>query len=228
MTKNSRKSSSKQRTILLFQSISPLYLVVGILILLLMFSILLNVKLINIINGIAPVGIRNIPGLEDFIYKAEFPRQPPSPCIVQERGQPTNGYRTYIVRKGDTLLSIARDQLNDTSRVNEIINLNSGIYPQLSLQNPFLEVGWKLYLTPSNFPRTSGRVTEEKGKIIDMNSTNWYIMVSTRPASPPYDSFTITDITFINKPRQLYRIGDCVNIFVDEGTSPLSTIITPQ
>ena len=62
----------------------------------------------------------------------------------------------YTVRKGDTLLSIAKNELGDSSRVDELIGLNKTWYPNLSIQNPFIKAGWELRIPPKFFPKSSG------------------------------------------------------------------------
>jgi len=45
-------------------------------------------------------------------------------------------------------LAIARNKLRDVSRVGDIIYINRDRYPGLSIQNPYIEIGWLLYLPP--------------------------------------------------------------------------------
>jgi len=71
---------------------------------------------------------------------------------------------SYTVKKGDTLLSIAKNELNDNSRVNELIEVNKEFYPELSLEKPFLEQGWKLYLPPKEIT-TNGLIYVMSGNL---------------------------------------------------------------
>jgi hypothetical protein len=71
----------------------------------------------------------------------------------------------YKVKNGDTLLSIARDQLNDVSRVNQIIILNNDDHPSLSLERPFLEQGWFIYLPPPGITDFKDTLGQYKGEI---------------------------------------------------------------
>lgn len=73
----------------------------------------------------------------------------------------------YTVNEGDTLLSIAKNELGDSSRVDELIQLNETYYPGLSIQNPFIEIGWQLRIPPKFFPRSSGIIQGEAGKILE-------------------------------------------------------------
>ncbi len=79
----------------------------------------------------------------------------------------TEFLEVYTVKKGDTLLSIAKNELNDTSRASEIVALNKYLdrFPQLSLTNPFLEVGWKLYLPFEHASQTGGNIQAYAGNI---------------------------------------------------------------
>ena len=71
----------------------------------------------------------------------------------------------YIVKRGNTLLSIAKTELKDVSRVNEIITMNQEQFPQLSLNSPFLEQGWKLYLPPKNITNSNGYIFALRGNV---------------------------------------------------------------
>lgn len=88
-----------------------------------------------------------------------------SGCIKQGI-QPKDDYLPpYTVKSGDSLLSIAKSQLKDGSRVSELIILNSDRYPELSLSKPFLEQGWKIYLPPQNLEATNGYIFMISGNV---------------------------------------------------------------
>lgn len=61
---------------------------------------------------------------------------------------------SYVVQKGDTLLTIAENQLGSSSRVYALVSANNDRYPELSVKNSFVEVGWKFYLPIKNVPPT--------------------------------------------------------------------------
>jgi len=80
-------------------------------------------------------------------YPQLFKRQLKQPFVVQKRVCSIYGFLpkkqylpVYIVKKGDSLLSIVRTQIGDQNRLQEFITLNSDIFPNLK-NNPFLEVG---------------------------------------------------------------------------------------
>lgn len=73
--------------------------------------------------------------------------------------------KVYVVKKGDTLLSIAKNVLGDVSRADELARLNHDKYPSLSTSKPFLEVGWALNLPPEDVGRTNGLIFVETGRL---------------------------------------------------------------
>src|SRR5258708_8778115 len=80
--------------------------------------------------------------------------------------QPKDDYLpTYTVKSGDSLLFIAKSQLKDISRVNELIILNKDRYPQLSVNPSLLQQGWKLNLPPQNVGITNGHIYVISGNI---------------------------------------------------------------
>lgn len=92
---------------------------------------------------------------EEEEYVAKIQRLPPQQ-VSEQSSQCLYGYLhedeflvKYTAQRGDTLLSIAKNELGDISRVHQLINLNTNWYPHLSLENPFIEVGWELRLPPT-------------------------------------------------------------------------------
>lgn len=77
----------------------------------------------------------------------------------------------YKVKRGDTLLSLSASIYNDSSRVSELVAYNKDKYPELSLNNPFIEVGWDLVLPPKNIV-----VTNDLSNIAIINKTNGAVM----------------------------------------------------
>lgn len=69
----------------------------------------------------------------------------------------------YTVKTGDSLLSVARDQLGSVARIGDLIEMNKTKYPSVLNQSSFLEVGWRLLLPPkevSEVPVGGIRVTQ--------------------------------------------------------------------
>ncbi len=65
----------------------------------------------------------------DLIFPGQVLMLPSGPAVVPEP-------RIYVVKPGETLSSIAQDQLGDASRFNEIVALNLGQSPTLTSSSP--------------------------------------------------------------------------------------------
>lgn len=118
----------------------------------------------------------------------------------------------YTVKEGDTLLSISKEQLGDTSRVNEIIVNNEDRYPQLSFDEPFIEIGWRLYLPKSEYATDRGKIVKLYGRVIAKdNSSRWDIQ------SPIWGS-TKVYVGNNQLPSEGVEIGDCISFVRAVGT----------
>ncbi|MFH1244489.1 MAG: LysM peptidoglycan-binding domain-containing protein [bacterium] len=132
-------------------------------------------------------------------------------------------YTSYTVKKGDSLLSVAKNQLNDTSRIGDIVAINQDLYPGLSIKSSFIEPGYKLYLPPSYVQRVeyigskpyllhsyNGEISEilDNGMWrIHLNSQNLNHLVS------------ISNQTlFLGKTKENYKIGDCISAIYSGGS----------
>jgi hypothetical protein len=146
--------------------------------------------------------------------------QVPSPKIEQyklRKNCPKYGFspeedflRAYRVKQGDTLLSIARSQLDDSSRYNEILILNSWRFPHLCLEYPFLEVGWTLYLPPMSIRGLEGRLSKINGELAEIDENGrWRII---QPGGMGY--FLPTDRTRMPDGVQ-FKVGDCVSVLYE-------------
>jgi len=128
------------------------------------------------------------------------------------------------IKSGDTLLSISRSQLNSTSRVGELIEMNKKRYPGLSLENPFIEVGWELILPPKEV-RTSGNIRVTSGKLsaISENEFKWTVQDQSGSSYNCYiykgDNPIIDDNV---------KVGECVDIIHDFMNSKKIYIINLQ
>jgi hypothetical protein len=118
--------------------------------------------------------------------------------------------RAYRVKQGDTLLLIARSQLDDSSRYNEIIVLNSWRFPHLSVEDPYLEIGWTLYLPPMSIRSLEGRLFKINGELAEIDDNGrWRII---QPGGMGY--FLPTDRTQMPEGVQ-FKVGDCVSILYE-------------
>lgn len=117
----------------------------------------------------------------------------------------------YIVRKGDTLLSVAKLQLGDVSRAGELAEINKLRYPGVSLKNSFLEVGWEIVLPPREI-KTSGNLDLASGNLIAIGNTDgveyWKVKAP-------------TEIAFYLEEKSIVKdditLGDCINLLSDQG-----------
>src|SRR3989304_2376188 len=73
----------------------------------------------------------------------------------------------YEVKPGDTLFSIAKEQLGSTSRINEVVFLNYKQYPSVFTDYNYIRPGWKFYLPPKFLARTSGSLIGYAGRLIE-------------------------------------------------------------
>ena len=83
----------------------------------------------------------------------------------------------YKVKSGDSLLSIAKNQLGSTNRLSELTKLN----PQLNPKDSFIEIGQELVLPPSHTTQTSGDVTQINGYINEINGNEILIKTTDIP-----------------------------------------------
>jgi len=140
-------------------------------------------------------------------------------------------YKAYTVKKGDTLLSIATNQLKDSSRVGDLIYINRIQYPGLSFENPFIEVGWLLYLPPDYLKQIQllgdapQLLYEVSGPIVEVNSDGWSINLDNYNTKYPL-KFN-KDTQFISKDKVNYKIGDCVVVVMQEQDQKVFTV-SPQ
>lgn len=124
-----------------------------------------------------------------------------------------NFLRKYIVKKGDTLLSIAKNELGDASRINELITLNKERYPELTVKNPFLEVGWELYLSPAFITKSSGNVMQLSGVLESMDGSHWSVRID--------ESQKVINAIYLQPTTQMadkttFAVGDCISVLMEE------------
>ncbi|MBI4226021.1 hypothetical protein HY612_02805 [Candidatus Roizmanbacteria bacterium] len=138
-------------------------------------------------------------------------------------------YELYIVKTGDTITSIAKNELADRNRIGEIILLNIGKYPSLGSQLSYLEKGWEFRLPPKNkiikdpnqLQIFSGHIHENASKYFrvsaDPNLSNTYI----------YDY--PSSIYFIESERvnkQDIKTGVCFEAVIENDNQLTNTIVS--
>jgi hypothetical protein len=74
------------------------------------------------------------------------------PCALYGEQSVDHYMQTYVVKKGDTLLSIAEHELGDRARIQELIAYNQKIYPELGDNPTTLAPGMALHMFPRQFP----------------------------------------------------------------------------
>jgi hypothetical protein len=116
----------------------------------------------------------------------------------------------YEVKQEDTLLSIAQNQLGDSSRIDEIINTNKTKYPEVT--NNIVKVGWILSLPPAFYPKTSGYLEVNAGPVLKVNNDWISINVVPGKSVPEINYFTENTLFLMKTPLQE---GDCVLIVND-------------
>lgn len=143
-------------------------------------------------------------------------------------------FKTYTVKSGDTLLSIAKNQLGSVNRVQELITLNTGKYPNFlnsaNTKNNFLEVGWELLLPPTFVNKTSGFLYGWKGEVLDEDSRTITILTGNTKniqTGTLYRVFTVDSDTKLFVKGNFTK-GDCVNLIVDAGNGNKLVAISPQ
>jgi len=142
-------------------------------------------------------------------------------CEKTTYGNIEDSLVAYTVKEGDTLQSIAANELNDTSRMQEIAVMNGDRYPSLfastgvAATNPELIEGWKLLLPPDWLQRSSGQLDEVNGKVLAIRASDKGLEISsTDDASDHYATLTIDGAT-VNQTGVTYSEGDCITAIRD-------------
>lgn len=112
----------------------------------------------------------------------------------------------YILKEGDSLQKIVETELNDASRLSEVIKLNNDI--QLAL-------GVTLYLPPASVTKSSGNIRQVNGRLVDKNESMWYISFN---ADKKGQGLLIPTFWFESLTNKgLYNVGDCLTVLFDDG-----------
>lgn len=120
--------------------------------------------------------------------------------------------KSYILKEGDTINSIAKNELGDTTRNTEILTLNDNISK--------MTVGSILYLPPDNIKSSSGHIAQVSGRIIKMDEGSWQLSYGGVEKGPGLwmPGFWFKDLAHKNN----YHIGDCVTVLFDNGVKVYS------
>ena len=130
---------------------------------------------------------------------------------------------TYTVREGDTLFSILKNQSESPSRIYEFIELNKDRFRHLSLENPFIEVGWKLYLPPKFVQGTNGNLSAYYAGVVEETDNYWNINTWGKNYSLESPRYTVvkTDKTkYFGKDS--FHPGDCIVLVVQNASTAIA------
>lgn len=127
--------------------------------------------------------------------------------------------RSYKVVNGDSLLSIARKELGDSSRYQEIAVMNASKFPQffsspgVVSKNTFLEQGWILLLPPDWIKSSSGQLDIVSGMIFDADQEGMKITNTTDKSG--WLATISLDANTLNSGKSDFKIGDCITAVRD-------------
>ncbi len=120
--------------------------------------------------------------------------------------------KSYILKEGDTINSIAKNELGDTTRNTEILTLNDNISK--------MTVDSILYLPPDSIKSSSGHIAQVSGRIVKMDEGSWQLSYGGGEKGPGLwmPGFWFKDLPDKNN----YHIGDCVTVLFDNGVKVYS------
>lgn len=133
---------------------------------------------------------------------------------------------SYNVKEGDRIFSILNKQSYGTAKVTEFIEINNDVYPDLSLQNPFIEVGWKLYLPPKYGLAGSGMYEGLQGEILDIDSA--HITVNQKPDEVVPVRIKLGAFTQYVPNDYQFSKGHCVRVVYDVGKENLAVSVVAE
>lgn len=189
-------------------------------------AIVLSVGGILLLHGLTPTPVPSAVQPSPSLSEREIEESKESAAVCEYGILPKDSYlRTYTVKEGDTLLGIASRELGSTARVNEVVELNKDQYSGLSLQNPFIEVGW-IFDLPPKFVVSQEPLHEIVGYKGMINSEDKdSLFVSFNPANDSVVRVFKKDYTrYLVKEN--FSIGECVQVLRDRAHNALA--LTPQ
>lgn len=133
---------------------------------------------------------------------------------------------SYTVKRGDAIFSILNKESYGTAKVTEFIEINNDVYPGLSLQNPFIEVGWKLYLPPKYGLAGSGKYEGLQGEILDIDGA--YITVNQKPDEVVPVRIKLGAFTQYVPSDYRFNKGDCVRVVYDADKENLAVSVVAE
>lgn len=133
-------------------------------------------------------------------------------CAKTGTSEKKDFLKSYILKEGDTINSIAEKELGDTTRNTEILTLNDNLQQ--------LTIGSILYLPPDFIKHSSGHIVEVSGKISKKDNGSWQLSYGGGEKGPGLwmPGFWFKDIPNADS----FKIGDCVTILLDNGVKVYS------
>lgn len=148
---------------------------------------------------------------ENNSLPTQVPTEPPpdlaSTCEITGASEKKDYLKSYILKEGDTVNSIAKNELGDTTRNTEILTLNDNISK--------MTVGSILYLPPDNIKSSSGHIAQVSGRITKLDEGSWQLSYGGGEKGPGLwmPGFWFKDLPDKNN----YKVGDCVTVLFDNG-----------
>lgn len=120
--------------------------------------------------------------------------------------------KSYTLKEGDTVNSIAEKELGDVSRNTEILTLNDNISK--------MTIGSILYLPPDNIKSSSGHISEVSGRIVKKDESSWQLSYG---GGEKGLGLWMPGYWFKDLPNLAdFNVGDCVTVLFDNGVKVYS------
>lgn len=158
-------------------------------------------------------------------YRVLQPDAVPNTCNVPAHGADSSyQYEEYTVQKGDTLSSIAQEELGNKTRVQELIVLNEERLPTLKRNPEWVEPGWTLLLPPKEFEITEHELAELRG-YVHMVAADRVIISTTQNLEQQTHIYITSKSQFVKAgdiiTKESVQPGDCISAVVrTEGSTP--------
>ena len=148
--------------------------------------------------------------LADNSLPTQIPSAPPDltkACEKTGASEKKDYLKSYILKEGDTINSIAKNELGDTTRNTEILTLNDNISK--------MTVGSILYLPPDDIKSSSDHIAQVSGRITKLDEGSWQLSYGGGEKGP---GLWMPGFWFKDLPdKDSYKIGDCVTVLFDNG-----------
>lgn len=142
-----------------------------------------------------------------------IPTQQITPSIIPNTVCAKSGFAqkweyltSYTVKEGDSLQDIVTTELNDSTRLNEVLQIN-GVGP--------LVVGSTLYLPPKLITKSAGKLKQIYGRLVVKDKDSWQLSFNgekdgQRIIIPTFWFEEIAD-------KESFIVGECLTVLLDDG-----------